>query len=73
MKEYINIYVLILAFFLGIFLIHWSADETETILVFPTPSNAGQIKYKDKAGNCYIYKSKIVSCPKNGYKKIPIQ
>lgn len=73
MRSYINFPIFILAFICGLFLIRLSADETEIVLVYPTPNNSGKINYKDKAGNCYYYRSKKVNCPEKGYKKIPIQ
>jgi hypothetical protein len=43
------------------------------VFVYPTPENAGSVEYKDKVGNCYVFKSKSVKCPKDGVKQIPVQ
>lgn len=73
MKKFINLKVFSLSFFIGLIFIYLSAGPTETILVYPTPSNYSKMEYIDKAGNCFIYNPKKVKCPPHGAKKIPIQ
>ena len=40
-----------------------------------TPENVDLLQYRDKAGNCFVYKSVDTPCPKNEAKlaKIPVQ
>lgn len=71
--KYIKLPVFLSAFVIGLIFVYLSAAPTETVLVYPTPENAGKIEYQDKAGNCFVYKAKEVTCPKTGMKVIPIQ
>ena len=65
--------VFLLAFALGGIMVYFTAAATTTVIVYPTPDNAGQVEYKDKAGNCYRYSSKKIKCPAKGARKIPLQ
>lgn len=71
--KYIHFPAFIIAFIIGLIFVRLSSSPTETVIVYPTPENAGTIEYKDKAGNCFIFKAKEFACPKTGMKKIPIQ
>lgn len=71
--KYINLQVFLVSLVIGFIFIYLSATPTETVLVYPTPENAGKVEYKDKAGNCFSYKATEVKCPKTGMKVIPIQ
>lgn len=71
--KYINLQVFLVSLVIGFIFIYLSATPTETVLVYPTPENAGKVEYKDKAGNCFSYKAMEVTCPKTGMKVIPIQ
>jgi len=71
--NYINILVFVVSFIIGLIFIQLSAPNTEMVFVYPTPENAGSVEYKDKVGNCYVFKSKSVKCPKDGVKQIPVQ
>ena len=71
--KYINFPVFIVSLVRGFIFVYLSAAPTETVLVYPTPENAGKIEYKDKAGTCFSFKAMEVSCPKTGMKVIPIQ
>lgn len=73
MFKFINPKMFFLAFFIGFILMRFTGQPTETVLVYPTPDNAGKMQYVDNAGTCFVYNSKNVECPKKGYKKIPIQ
>lgn len=65
--------VFLLAFALGGIMVYFTAPATTTVVVYPTPDNAGKVEYKDRAGNCYRYSSKKIKCPKTGAIKIPLQ
>jgi|UniRef100_A0A6C0LKY8 hypothetical protein len=71
--KYIKLPIFLAAFVIGLLFVYLSAAPTETVLVYPTPENAGKIEYRDKAGNCFSYKANEVTCPKTGMKVIPIQ
>ena len=73
--KYINLPVFLISLVLGAIFIHMSAEPTETVLVYPTPENAGKYQYIDKSGNCYHYKAEKLPCPKEKklLQRIPIQ
>ena len=73
--KYINIPVFLISLVLGAFFIYISAEPTETVLVYPTPENAGKHEYIDKSGNCYRYHAERMPCPKEKklLQRIPIQ
>lgn len=73
--NYISFKVFTLSFIIGLIFTYILGPATKTIIVFPTPENSGKIQYKDKAGTCFHYKSKEVSCPTDKAKisEIPIQ
>ena len=70
----LNIPVLVLSFVVGLFLVFLQPMEHRTIFVYPTPSNVGQIQYKDEVDNCYSYSAKLVDCSSaSKISKIPPQ
>jgi hypothetical protein len=74
-STYISIPTFIISLAIGLFLVYiWGPDMKE-VFVFPTPENAGRIQYKDKADNCFVYKSEVVDCPEdeNDISSIPLQ
>ena len=64
-----------LAFAIGLLLCYVTNPKPEVIVKFPSPYNAGQIIYKDKADSCYKYNASKVECPidKNLIKPQPLQ
>jgi len=68
MLKYINFPAFIISLCVGFVYVYLSKLETETIVVYPTPENSGKIEYKDRAGNCFVFKSRKVKCPKTGTK-----
>ena len=38
---------------------------TQVIYVYPNPENEDKISYKDKADNCFHFKSREVKCPED--------
>lgn len=60
---------------IGIFLTYLFVPQPKIIYKYPTPDNSKEITYKDKANNCYKYKTSKVSCPLDKSKifNIPIQ
>ena len=54
------------AFAIGLLLCYVMQPKPEVVVRFPSPYNAGQVVYRDKAENCFTYRSTEVSCPANG-------
>lgn len=52
------------AFFVGIMAVIVMNPPKEVVLKFPSPFNAGTVKYhNDKTGSCYMYKAEKTACP----------
>ena len=56
----------------GVIALYTTVNPSETIVVYPTPSNVGKVQYMDKAGICYMYDKKYVKCGADS-KTTPIQ
>jgi len=61
--RFINPYVFIIAFIIGIFFVYINHPEPIIIYKYPNPDNAGKLTYQDKNKNCYKYESTEVKCP----------
>ena len=70
--KFINLPYFIVALAIGLFLNYITSPESKVIYVYPTPDNIDSIQFKDKANNCYQFKSNKVKCTDNA-KPIPIQ
>ena len=46
----------------GMIALFTTVAPSETIIVFPTPTNAAKVQYVDRAGMCYLYNKKYVQC-----------
>lgn len=53
----------ILAFAVGLLYVYLTAPMKRSVVVFPTPFNAGQVVYEDDAGTCFKYKAIVKDCP----------
>lgn len=73
--SFISLKVFLLSMAIGLLFVYLSNPEPTLIYVYPTPSNAGRIEYKDKASNCFHYKAVEIKCPTDIslIKTIPIQ
>jgi hypothetical protein len=73
--KYINIKIFLISLAIGLFAVYVTMPDMRKIYVYPTPENVDILQYKDKASNCFRFKQKEVSCPKNESKisKIPVQ
>jgi len=60
--KYISITALVISFLIGIIFMYLSKPELKTIHISPNPDNCKKNKYQDKAGNCFTYEAKEVSC-----------
>jgi hypothetical protein len=54
------------AFAAGLLACYIMTPAPEVVLKFPSPYNAGNVVYNDKAHNCFVYNSTEVACPKDG-------
>ena len=61
----INVFYFVLAFAIGMCIVYITTPPPQVILKFPSPYNAGNVVYSDRADNCYKYKAEDVSCPKD--------
>lgn len=50
------------AFAIGLLVCYVIQPQPEVVVRFPSPYNAGQVVYRDKADNCFTYESTEVSC-----------
>ena len=67
--------IFLISLTIGLFIVYLVSDTPSVIYVYPTPNNVDQLQFKDKANNCYEFKSEEVQCPsdKSKISKIPIQ
>ncbi len=61
--KFINVPLFIASLAIGLFVVYISIPSTQIIYVYPNPDNEDKISYKDKADNCFNFKSKLVECP----------
>lgn len=61
--KYIHPLSFFLSFGIGLLIVYMYAPRPEVVVKFPSPFNAGTIKYKDKNDNCYVIKSEGATCP----------
>lgn len=59
----INPFYFFLAFAIGLLFCYVTNPKPELVMKFPSPYNAGNVTYSDKADNCYKYKADKVDCP----------
>jgi len=73
--QFISLKIFLISMAVGLLFVYLSNPEPTIIYVYPTPDNAGQIEYRDKADNCFKFEAKEVQCPsdKKLIKTIPIQ
>ena len=63
--KYIDLRCFFIALCMGLLLVYLLQPEPTIIIKCPTPDNEDKVKYIDKAGNCFKYKSNEVECPSN--------
>lgn len=51
------------AFAVGLFFCYVLTPPPEVVIKFPTPYNAGAVRYKNDADTCYVYRADKVACP----------
>ena len=75
-SKYINVPIFFMSLVVGLLIVYFTMqNDLLKIYVYPTPENVDLLQYRDKAGNCFVYKSVDTPCPKNEAKlaKIPVQ
>jgi len=63
--RFINVPVFLASFVFGLIAVYITVDDTRRIFVYPTPDNVASMQYRDKAGTCFDFKAKEVTCPAN--------
>lgn len=66
--KYVNIYVFIVSFAVGMFVVYTTMNDQRKIYVYPTPENVDLILYRDKTNTCFGFKEKEIECPKDASK-----
>ena len=61
--KFINIPLFLVSLSVGLFLAYISMPPAQVIYVYPNPDNENKLSFKDKADNCYRFKSVEVDCP----------
>lgn len=59
----IDYFYFFLSFCVGLIIVNCITPKPEIIIKYPTPYSANKQKYKDKTGNCFVYKAESVNCP----------
>jgi hypothetical protein len=74
-SKYVDIYVFIISFAIGLFFVYILGSEKKVIYVYPTLENIHNFIIKDKTDHCFQYTSEEVKCPINplSIKSIPVQ
>ena len=73
--NYISLPVFLISFAIGLFFVYILGPEKKKVYIYPSPENVDKILFKDRADNCFFYKSEEVRCPKNpeDISTIPVQ
>lgn len=62
MFEKLNLLYFIIAFSIGIGYVYITSPAPKPVLKFPSPTNAGKVKYSDDSDSCYYYEAHKVKC-----------
>jgi hypothetical protein len=73
--KYIDFRIFLIALSIGLFYTYISDEQSEIVVLYPTPDNIKEFQYKDKTGNCYTYDLNETDCPddENKYQTVKIQ
>lgn len=61
--KYVDIYVFLISFAVGMFAVYTTMNDQRKIYVYPTPENVDLILYRDKTNTCFGFREKEVECP----------
>jgi len=75
LSRYIDFRLFFISLAFGILLTYLYQPTPTIIYVYPTPENVNKIMYKDRANNCFRFKSTEVKCPSDASQitTVPIQ
>lgn len=65
LSKFVNIYVFLISFAIGMFVVYTTVSDQRKIYIYPTPENVDLIQYRDKTNSCFEFKQNQVVCPKN--------
>jgi hypothetical protein len=65
LSKFVNIYVFLISFAIGMFVVYTTVSDQRKIYIYPTPENVDLIQYRDKTNSCFEFKQNQVACPKN--------
>ena len=71
--KFINWYVLIITFILGLFFNTGLAGEKSKIFIYPTKDNNHLLQVQDHSGTCFSFEPEEVECSGENIVNIPIQ
>jgi hypothetical protein len=73
--KYVSLRIFLVCFIIGLFFSYILGPERKIVYVYPTLTNSTNTIFKDKAGQCFRFKSKEVTGPSDltNIKHIPIQ
>jgi hypothetical protein len=58
-------YIFFISLAVGLFFVYILSPPPQVVMKFPTPYNAGKVKYKDNNDTCYVYSATKSECPKD--------
>lgn len=58
----LNLFAVIVSFCIGILYVYVSSPAPNVVMKFPSPYNAGEVVYRNKAEECYKYDVEKVDC-----------
>ena len=71
--KFINWYVLIISFILGLLFNTGLSGEKSKIFIYPTKDNSHLFQVQDHSGTCFSFQPKEVKCSSENIVNIPIQ
>ena len=74
-SKFIDFKVFLISLAFGLLLVYLYQPPQSIIYTYPTPDNIDNLKFKDKANNCYKFGALEIICPSNksNINNIPIQ
>ena len=75
LNKFIDFRIFFISLAIGLFLVYLHQPTPTIVFVYPTPENVNNLELKDKANNCFRFKSVEVTCPsdKSQIHDIPVQ
>jgi hypothetical protein len=58
----LHIPTFIITFALGLLYVYIATPHRKVIVRYPTPDNAGKVRYADMDGNCFVLDKENVAC-----------